>query len=136
MVRYFVVSIVNGILFGVLDAIINANPYAQKKFQVYKPIAKTSVNAPAGIIIDIVYGLVMGLIFLILYQALPGDSGIMKGLVFGLIAWFFRVLMSVITTWMTLKVPIATLFYVALTGLMEMVIIGIVYGAFLKPFEV
>ncbi|MBN2533200.1 MAG: hypothetical protein JXB88_09930 [Spirochaetales bacterium] len=57
MVRYFIVSLVNGILFGIMDGVIHANPIAQKLFEVYKPIAKTSINAPAGIIIDIVYGL-------------------------------------------------------------------------------
>ncbi|MEW5815527.1 MAG: DUF6789 family protein [Spirochaetota bacterium] len=134
MIRYFIVSIANGILFGILDGVINANPYAQKIFEVYKPIAKTSINAPTGIIIDIVYGLIMGFIFLILYKALPGNTGFFKGIVFALIIWFFRVLMSVVTTWMMFKVPTTTLLYTAVTGLIEMLIIGIVYGILLKPF--
>jgi hypothetical protein len=135
MLRYFIVSLVNGIIFGILDAVINANPYAQKAFEVYKPIARTSINAPAGIIIDIIYGLAMGAIFLILYKALPGDSGVVKGLVFGLMVWFFRVLMSVISSWMMFNVPLTTLLYVAITGLIEMAIIGIIYGLFLKPID-
>ena len=40
MVRYIIVSIVSGILFGVLDGLINANPLAQRLYEVYKPIAK------------------------------------------------------------------------------------------------
>ena len=82
MIRYFIVSIINGIVFGILDGLINANPYARKLFEIYKPIAKTSINAPAGIIIDILYGLVMGFIFLILYSALPGNTGLIKGISF------------------------------------------------------
>jgi len=135
MLRFFIVSLINGLVFGTLDGLINANPYAQKMFEAYKPIAKTSINAPAGIIIDLLYGLVMGLIFLILYNALPGNTGLMKGISFALIMWFFRVLMSVITTWMMLNVPISTLLYTALTGLIEMLIIGIIYGLFLKPLN-
>jgi hypothetical protein len=136
MIRFFTVSLINGLVFGVLDGLINANPYAQKLFAAYKPIAKTSINAPAGIIIDLLYGLIMGLIFLILYNALPGSTGLMKGISFALIIWFFRVLMSVITTWMMFTVPISTLLYTAITGLIEMLIIGIIYGLFLKPFNI
>lgn len=135
MIRYFIVSIANGIVFGILDGIINANPLAQKLFEVYQPIAKTTINAPAGVIIDLVYGFIMGAIFLILYTALPGKTGFSKGLVFGMIIWFFRVLMSVISSWMMFHIPITTLAYVAATGLIEMLIIGIIYGIFLRPLN-
>jgi len=40
MVRYIIVSIVSGILFGVLDGLINANPLAQRLYEVYKPISQ------------------------------------------------------------------------------------------------
>jgi len=133
MIRFIIVSVLNGFLFGILDGIIHANPYAQRLFEVYKPIARDSINAPAGIIIDIIYGFVMGFVFLLLYKALPGNTGIIKGLSFGLIIWFFRVLMSVISTWMMYKIPVVTLMYITLTGFIEMIIIGIVYGVFLKP---
>ena len=59
MIRYIIVSIVSGTLFGVLDGVINANPWAQRLYAVYKPIAKTSLNLPAGIAIDLVYGLTL-----------------------------------------------------------------------------
>ena len=52
MTGYVTVSVISGILFAVLDGLINANPIASKLFEVYKPIAKTSVNLVAGIIID------------------------------------------------------------------------------------
>jgi hypothetical protein len=59
MVRYVVVSLASGILFGFMDGVINANPYARKLYKVYKPIAKTSINVPAGVVIDLVYGFLM-----------------------------------------------------------------------------
>ncbi len=43
MIRYIIVSITSGILFGFLDGVINGNPYAQKPYECYKPIANTSV---------------------------------------------------------------------------------------------
>ena len=95
MLRYVVVSLASGILFGALDAVINANPLAQRLYEVYRPIARASVNAPAGVAIDLVYGFVLAGIFLLLYASLPGGAGWRKGISFGLLAWFFRVVMSV-----------------------------------------
>jgi len=135
MIRYLIVSVINGIVLGVLDALINANPYAQKLYEIYKPVAKASINMPVGIVIDLVYGFMMGLVFLILYSALPGSTGLIKGISFALIVWFFRVMMNVATTWMTFNVPANLLIYTAITGLIEMLVIGIIYGIFLKPFD-
>jgi len=134
MVSYIIVSFISGILFGALDGLINANPFAQRLHEVYKPIAKTSLNVPAGVVIDIVYGFVMAGIFLLLYRSLPGGICIVKGISFAFLAWFFRVVMSVASSWMMYKVPVRTLLYTLLTGLGEMLILGILYGLFLEPW--
>jgi len=134
MISYIVVSFVGGILFGVLDSLINANPLARRLHEVYKPIAKTSINVPTGVVIDLVYGFVMAGIFLILYRGLPGEIGLVKGISFAFLAWFFRSVMSVASNWMMFKVPMRTLLYTLLTGLGEMLILGIIYGFFLKPW--
>ena len=133
MVRYVIVSIASGILFGILDGLINANPLARRLNEAYTPIAKTSVNAVAGIAIDLAYGFVMAGLFLILHRSLPGEAGVVKGVGFALLAWFFRVVMGVATTWMTLRVPGGTLLYTLLTGLGEMLALGVLYGLTLKP---
>ena len=133
MTRFIIVCLGNGLLFGILDGMLNANPLAQKLYAVYKPISKTTINVPAGIIIDLSYGFIMGALFLLLYTTLPGSSGLQKGFSYALIVWFFRVVMSVASTWMMFKVPVGALAYTALGGLIEMMIIGLMYGLFLKP---
>ena len=133
MIRYIIVSISSGILFGVLDGAINANPFALKLYAVYKPIARTAINVPAGIIIDIVYGFIMAALFLMLFQSLPGQSGIIKGISFAVMVWFFRVVMSAASNWMMYNVPLNTLIYTLITGFAEMLILGILYGLTLKP---
>ena len=133
MTRYIIVSIISGILFGVLDGLINANPFALKLYDVYKPIAKTSINVPAGVVIDLVYGFVMAALFLLLYQSLPGGAGLVKGISFAILVWFFRVMMGVATQWMTFDVPVTTLIYTIVSGLGEMLVLGILYGMTLKP---
>jgi len=133
MTRYAIVSLVSGILFGILDGLINANPLAQRLYAVYQPIAKTSLNPVAGLAIDILYGFVMAGLFLVLHNSLPGEAGLVKGIGFALMVWFFRVVMYVATQWMMFNVPVAALLYMLVTGLGEMLILGILYGLALKP---
>ena len=133
MTSYLMISIISGILFGVLDAVINANPFAQRLYQVYTPIAKKSVNFVAGIAIDLLYGFVMAGLFLLLYDSLPGANGLLKGISYAIIAWFFRVVMYVASQWMMFTVPGKTLLYTLFTGLAEMLILGTLYGLVLKP---
>ena len=133
MWNYIWVSVSAGVLFGILDGVINANPLAQRLYEAYKPIARSSVNAVAGILIDVAYGFVMAGLFLLLYKSLPGVAGWTKGLGFGLIAWFFRVLMSVASQWIMYRIPPAALAYTLLTGLGEMLLIGLFLGLTLRP---
>ena len=133
MIRYIIVSIISGILFGVLDGVINANPLAQRLYEVYKPIAKTLINPLAGIMIDLVYGFVMAGVFLLLYKSLPGETGLVKGVSYAFMVWFFRVVMYTASQWVMFNVPIETLLYSLVTGLGEMQILGVLYGLTLKP---
>jgi hypothetical protein len=52
---------------------------------------------------------------------------------FAFIIWFFRVVMYATTQWITINVPIATLLYIIVTGLIEMVLLFVLYGITLKP---
>ncbi len=133
MIRYIVISIVSGVLFGILDAAINANPLAQRLYEVYRPIARTSVNPIAGIVIDLAYGFIMAGVFLLLYRSLPGGTGLVKGLSFACLVWFFRVVMYAASQWIMFNVPGAALLYCIVTGLGEMLVLGMLYGLTLKP---
>lgn len=133
MITFVIVSLVGGILFGVMDGLLNANPLAQRLYQVYAPIARTSVNAGAGILIDLAYGFILAGIFLLLYRSLPGGTGWMKGLSFAALAWFFRVLMGAASQWIMFQIPDETVLYILIAGLLEMVVIGLLYGLTLRP---
>ena len=132
MLRYITVSLTSGLLFGLLDGLINANPWAVNLYSVYAPIMRTSVNAPAGIMIDLLYGFILAWIFIMIRNSLPGKSGLMKGLNYGLLMWFFRVVMWSASSWMMFTIPTGTLVYVLVAGLGEMIILGVFYGAVLK----
>ncbi len=129
LVNLALASLGAGVLFGVMDAALHANPLAQRLHADYAPIAKAEVNAVAGVAIDLVYGLVLVLVFRQIAPVLPGTGGVMAGLVFGLGVWFFRVVMSVATTWMTLRIRLALLVYQLSTGLAEMLVLGAFLGS-------
>lgn len=133
MTSYIIVSVSSGILFGFLDGFINGNPIANKLFDVYKPIAKTSVNLLAGVIIDLAYGFILATSFLLLFPSLPGEVGFVKGVSFAVMVWFFRVVMNVASQWLMFKVPLKALLYTLLAGLGEMLILGLLYGLTLQP---
>jgi hypothetical protein len=135
MTAYIIVSVIGGILFGILDGVINANPLATRLYEAYKPIAKTSVNFAAGMLIDLAYGFILAAVFLLLYPSLPGAAGLVKGLSFALLVWFFRVVMSVASQWMMYKVPFKALLYTLLAGLVEMLVLGSLYGLALHPAQ-
>ena len=132
MKRYIVVSVASGVLFGVMDALINANPAAMNLFSVYSPIARAEPNYNAGIVIDLVYGFIMAYIFILLYKALPSKNSVVKGVYYGLIMWFFRVVMYGISQWMIIEMDAIVLIYILLSGLAEILLIGILYGLTLK----
>lgn len=133
MIGYIVVGIVSGLLFGILDGVINANPLAQRLYAVYKPIARTSINPLAGIVIDLAYGFIMAGVFLLLYNSLPGETGFVKGVSFAFLVWFFRVVMYAASQWVMFTVPLKALLYSLVAGLGEMLILGVLYGLTLKP---
>ena len=135
MRTFSLVGLGSGILFGVMAGLISANSLAQRLYQVYKPIARTSINAPAGVVIDLLYGFILAGLFLLLRKSLPGTVGWTKGLSFGLLAWFFRVLMNAASQWIMFRVSTATLAYTLLAGLGEMMILGVLYGLTLRPKE-
>ncbi len=133
MTRYLIVSISGGILFGILDALLNANPFAQKLYGVYEPIMRTSINPTLGILIDLAYGFILAGIFLLLFQSFPGETGLLKGLSYGLLIWFFRVVMYGLTQYVMFNISPSLLVYIIASGLLEMMILGAFFGLTLKP---
>jgi len=133
IVRYILVGLASGVLFGIMDALINVNPIAERLYEFNLPIRRASVDAIGGLLIDLAYGFILMAVFLVLYRSLPGRVGLVKGASFALLVWFLRVVMSAASQWIMLNVPVAALVYGVLTGLGEMLVLGILYGATVRP---
>ncbi len=130
---FIIISIVSGILFGVMDGLIHANPLATRLYAAFQPISRKSLNVPAGVLIDLVYGFVLAGVFLLLYQSLPGETGVVKGISFAIMVWLFRVVMAVVSQWMMYTIPVRSLLYTAIAGMGEMLVLGLLYGLTLNP---
>ena len=131
MIKFLLKSLLVGVIFGILDGLMHANPIAENLYDIYEPISRDSINVTAGIIIDIVYGFILCGVFLLLYKSLPG-VGIVKGFGYGVLMWIFRVMMYAITQWMMFIIPVETILYMILAGLFEMLIIGGLIGILFK----
>ena len=130
--RYALASVVTGLSFGLLDGLINGNPLAEEFMEPFKPIAKSTLNVPMGVIIDLFYGFIICGVLWSIKSALPGKSIITKGLTYGLGIWFFRTVMSVMSYWVMFEIPANTLLYILATGLVEMSLLGILVGVTLN----
>jgi hypothetical protein len=71
--------------------------------------------------------------FLLLYRCLPGATGWAKGLSFGGLAWFFRVVMYAASQWIMFNIPVETALYTVAAGLGELLLLGLLYGLALRP---
>jgi hypothetical protein len=131
VMRYLLAAVASGILFAVLDGLLNANPAAQRLFAYLKPIARGRVSAGAGLLIDCAWGFAMAAIFVLLRPSLPGSSMLVKGLSFAGLAWFFRVLMRAASEAVMVKIPPRALLYSVVGGAVEMGLIGMLYGLML-----
>ena len=131
MIKFLLKSLLVGVIFGILDGLMHANPIAENLYDIYEPISRDSINVTAGIIIDIVYGFILCGVFLLSYKSFPG-VGIAKGCGYGVLMWIFRVMMYAITQWMMFIIPVETILYMILAGLFEMLIIGGLIGILFK----
>ena len=123
MIRQILVGLVAGVVFLVLDGLLNANPLAQRLYAIYQPIARPGVNAVAGSIIDLAFGVILVAMFLTLRPSLPGATSLAKAASFGLIVWFLRVCMRVAGEWIMTTVPLPTHAYTLVAGLVQVLIV-------------
>jgi hypothetical protein len=134
MHTYLIVGIAGGIIFAMLDFVLNVNPLAQRLSEPYRPLARKSMPMAAAVTIDILSGMAMAGIFLLLRPSFPGGPLIGAGVSFGILAWFFRVLMGALSQWVMFQIPARTHLYNIVAGLVEMLALGFFYAFALRSF--
>jgi len=131
MLRQSLVGVVAGAAFLITDGLLNANALAREVYGAYRPIARSSVNALAGSLVDMAYGLILVLLFVTLRHCLPGRTDLKKGISFGVILWFLRVVMRVAGEWVTTTVPGSAHVYSLLAGLAQTLLVAVLIALLL-----
>ena len=125
--RFLFVGVGGGLLFAVLDGLLNGNPLAGRVLAYLKPIARERIRIAAGVALDLLWGFAMAAIYLLVRSSLPGHA-LVKGICYGALAWFFRVAMGAAGESVILRVPGSATVYRLVTGAAEMLALGVFYG--------
>ena len=133
MTRYIIASVGAGILFVLLDALLNVNPLAQRLHRAYEPLARKTMNPLPAVAIDLAYGFVIAGLYLLLRQALPGAGWPAKAVSFAAMLWVLRVVMATVSHWVMFDVPARSHLYDLAAGLIEMLAIAALCAAVLGP---
>ncbi|RZN38045.1 MAG: hypothetical protein EFT35_05195 [Methanophagales archaeon ANME-1-THS] len=115
-------SILTGVLFLLFDmvsALLTSplvSPYADL------PIWKIPPNIVAGVIFDLINGVILVVVYITIYKGLPG-LGWKKGLNYGIIVGLFRVVMTSFSSIVLYNVPLIVVTSSLITGYLEIVIL-------------
>ncbi len=127
-------SIVIGILFIIFDMVtaISISPI----FSYYSdlPIWKNPPNIVAGIVFDLINGFILVTIYSIIYNGIPG-LGLKKGLNYGIMIAFFRVVMSSFSAIVMYNIPLTIIVADLIANYFEIVILCILLSLIYEKFR-
>lgn len=130
--RLLVAGIVASVLFLVLDAIFGmiGGLIGMQLFGL--PLEQPSeVKMMIGPIFELINGFMLATIYAIIHPSLPGQ-GWQKGVSYGLIVWGLRVVMWAFSNYMMTDMPPVLIVITVVTGLIEVLILGVVIAAIYK----
>jgi hypothetical protein len=132
--RLLVAGFVTAVLFLVLDAILGmAGGFIGT--QVFGlPIEQPpgiEAKIAIGFIFELINGFMLVVIYAVIHPSLPG-RGWKKGISYGLLVWGLRVVMWAFSTYMMTDMPPISIAITVVTGLIEVLILGVVIAAIYK----
>jgi hypothetical protein len=127
-------SMVTGVLFILFDMLIAilTNPIYSPYSDL--PIWKTPPNILAGVIFDLINGFILVAVYMTIYNGIPG-FGWKKGLYYGLIVGFFRVVMMSFSTIVMYNIPLRLVITSLITGYIEIVTLCIILAVIYEKLK-
>ena len=116
---------------GVMSGFFSVAVFKLPIFVSDSTLWRREFNPALSILLDITYGIILAGLFNLLYMSIPG-KGVLKGIAFGLIIWFFKVVMAMGSIRVMFNVSDKILVYWTFSGLLELLVIGSVLGIFYK----
>jgi len=87
-----------------------------------------------GLIFELINGFMLAVIYAVIHPSLPG-RGWKKGISYGVLVWGLRVVMGAFSTYMMTDMSPILIAITVVTGLIEVLILGIVIAAIYKAPE-
>ena len=131
MKRFIFAGVAASVLFLVLDALLGtAGGYIGAQFFGVPSEQPPGIEAKIalGLVFELVNGFMLTLIYAIIQPGLPG-RGWRKGISYGLIVWGLRVVMWAFSTYMMTSMPPILILITVVTGLVEVLILGVIIAA-------
>jgi len=132
--RLIVAGIVASVLFLVLDAALGtAGGFigAQVFGLPFEQPPGFEAKVQFGLIFELINGFMLAVIYAVIHPSLPGQ-GWKKGVSYGFLVWGLRVVMWAFSTYMMTDTHPISIAITAVTGLIEVMILGIVIAAIYK----
>jgi len=135
--RLVVAGIVASVLFLVLDAALGTAGGFIGAQVLGVPIEQPpgfEAKIQFGLIFELINGFMLAVIYAVIHPNLPG-RGWKKGISYGLLVWGLRVLMGAFSTYMMTDTSPILIAITVVTGLIEVLILGIVIAAIYRAGE-
>jgi len=135
--RLVVAGIVASVLFLVLDAALGTAGGFIGAQVLGVPIEQPpgfEAKIQFGLIFELINGFMLAVIYAVIHPSLPG-RGWKKGISYGLLVWGLRVLMGAFSTYMMTDTSPILIAITVVTGLIEVLILGIVIAAIYRAGE-
>jgi cellulose synthase/poly-beta-1,6-N-acetylglucosamine synthase-like glycosyltransferase len=129
--RLVVAGIVASVLFLVLDAALGTAGgfIGAEAFDLpFEQPPGIEAKMKFGLIFELINGFMLAVIYAVIHPSLPGQ-GWKKGISYGLIVWGLRVVMWAFSTYMMTDMAPVLIVINGVTGLIEVLILGIVIAA-------
>jgi hypothetical protein len=126
--RLVVAGIAASVLFLVLDAVLGTAGGFIGAEVFGLPVEQPpgfEAKVRYGLIFELINGFMLAVIYAVIHPSLPGQ-GWKKGISYGFLVWGLRVVMGAFSTYMMTDMPPILIAITVVTGLIEVMILGIV----------
>jgi len=125
-VLFLVLDMVLGMAGGFIGAQVFGSPFEQPP--------GIEVKVKFGLIFELINGFMLAVIYAVIHPSLPGQ-GWKKGISYGLLVWGLRVVMWAFSTYMMTDMSPILIAITVVTGLIEVLILGVVIAAIYRVGE-
>lgn len=120
--KFLLWSVITGVLFLILDMFVAIASAPVMSDYAGLPIWKVPVDSTAGMVFDLINGVLLVTVYVIIEKCLPGKNWV-KGLNYGVIVGLFRVVMMSFSTYVMYNIPLIIILTNTVAGFFEIILL-------------